>query len=135
MAGGELNLVTTNQLRDKEAEWRIDFTNAINYMDDDDLEQVMLTMTDLKTVLSSAKKRRFAVSTVKNVKEKFATILLSAFNDIPDAIKEQHAHQLVHFKGIKPLLEDITKRADKMVTESDQLAAQSLETRKAPFMN
>jgi prophage antirepressor-like protein len=133
--GGVLKTVTTNQLRDKEYVWRIDFMNAINYMSDDDLEQVKLTLQELITLIDNLNKKRFISPTVKSVKELFAKHLLMSYSMIPYEVKDKYTHQLVHFQGIKTLLNEITRRTDKLITKLDQELAHKMPTRKAPFMN
>jgi prophage antirepressor-like protein len=128
--GGALALITTNQLRNVEAQHKIDFERAINYLNSDELNQVEMIFKLLHATIEQMHKGWFVECTVQGVKNAIIEQLKRMMENIPESVIEKHG-KLYHYKGLKPLVTEINNREGKEITKSDIKRVNMLERRDA----
>jgi prophage antirepressor-like protein len=128
--GGALAIITTNQLRNVEAQHKIDFERAINYLNSDELNQVEMIFKLLHATIDQMHKGWFVECTVQGVKNAIIEQLKRMMENIPESVIEKHG-KLYHYKGLKPLVNEINNREGKGITKSDIKRVNMLERRDA----
>jgi hypothetical protein len=132
--GGALAVITTNQLRKKEAQHKIDFERAINYLNDEELTHVEAIFHLLQAAVNSLHKSKFAPCNVTSVKAKFVAILKLEMDAIPESVISEHG-KLYHYDGLKRLIGDINNRDSKGINTEDQIKLKRLNRRDAKQIN